>query len=109
MSDLESKTQVLIENFTHHAKLIGIPFGGCFAGGMFGFFFSEKPVQSFEDITNDHVNAFSKFHAGMLKKGILFAPSAYEASLFHILIQKYTYSTLLKLSLRWLKIFLPNK
>jgi glutamate-1-semialdehyde 2,1-aminomutase len=50
------------------------------AGGMFGFFFTDKPIKCFEDAKNHmDVNKFKEIYIKMLEQGIYFAPSAYEA------------------------------
>ncbi len=51
-----------------------------YSGGMFGFFFSEKPIHNYEDAkANIDVNLFRKFYLAMLEEGVYFAPSAFEA------------------------------
>ncbi len=50
------------------------------AGGMFGFFFTKKPIKSFEDAkANIDTEFFKKIYLSMLERGVYFAPSAYEA------------------------------
>jgi glutamate-1-semialdehyde 2,1-aminomutase len=46
---------------------------------MFGFFFSETPVRSYEDAKRTDVERFKTFFHTMLDRGVYFAPSAYEA------------------------------
>ncbi len=48
-------------------------------GGMFGLFFSNQQVSSFEQATNCNIEQFKGFFHGMLGQGIYLAPSAYEA------------------------------
>lgn len=53
---------------------------GCVYAGMFGFFFSEKPVTCFEDAAaNSDGERFAKYHRMMLERGVYLAPSMYEA------------------------------
>jgi glutamate-1-semialdehyde 2,1-aminomutase len=50
------------------------------AGGMFGFFFTKKPIKSFEDAkANLDLEKFKDIYIKMLEQGVYFAPSAYEA------------------------------
>lgn len=77
---LEQESRLLIEGLEVLAKGCGIPFQGMYAGGMFGFFFSTAKVSSFYDIQPSHVESFTVFHREMLRQGIYFAPSAYEAA-----------------------------
>lgn len=49
-------------------------------GGMFGLFFtSARTVDSFEAATQCNLQQFKAFFAGMLNRGVYFAPSAFEA------------------------------
>ena len=47
--------------------------------GMFGFFFTEGPVSSFQDAKKSDTAKFGKFHRAMLQRGVYLAPSQYEA------------------------------
>ena len=48
-------------------------------GSIMSCFFTDKPVQNFEDVRATNVPAFKRFFAEMLRRGIYLAPSAYEA------------------------------
>lgn len=47
--------------------------------GMFGLFFTAGPVYSYEDAKKSDLVKFSRFHHGMLERGIYLAPSQFEA------------------------------
>jgi glutamate-1-semialdehyde 2,1-aminomutase len=48
--------------------------------GMFGFFFtSERKVDRYDKVMACDVERFKRFFHGMLREGVYFAPSAYEA------------------------------
>ena len=47
--------------------------------GMFGLFFTLGPVHSYEDAKKSDLSKFSRFHRGMLERGIYLAPSQFEA------------------------------
>ncbi|MEE2644672.1 MAG: glutamate-1-semialdehyde 2,1-aminomutase [Myxococcota bacterium] len=49
------------------------------AGTMFTLFFSEKPVENFEDAKNCDHERFGRFHQEMLARGVYLPPSGYEA------------------------------
>jgi glutamate-1-semialdehyde 2,1-aminomutase len=49
------------------------------AGTMFGMFFSDVPVTSWDTARRADTNRFAAFHAAMLERGIYFAPSQFEA------------------------------
>lgn len=46
---------------------------------MFGLFFTEGPVHNYEDAKKSDLSKFSRFHRGMLERGIYLAPSQFEA------------------------------
>jgi glutamate-1-semialdehyde 2,1-aminomutase len=46
---------------------------------MFGLFFSDQQVNSFEQATQCNIEQFKAFFHGMLDEGVYMAPSAYEA------------------------------
>ena len=62
---------------------IGKEFGLTVCGGnisaMFGLFFYQGPVHNYEDAKKSDLSKFSKFHRGMLERGIYLAPSQFEA------------------------------
>ena len=47
--------------------------------GMFGLFFTLGPVHNYEDAKKSDLSKFSRFHRGMLERGIYLAPSQFEA------------------------------
>ena len=55
--------------------------------GMFGFFFTNGPVDCFEDATKADTAKFGRFHRGMLERGVYLAPSAYEVSCTRYILQ----------------------
>ena len=46
---------------------------------MFGFFFSKKLPENFEDVCATNSKVFQNFFIKSLSKGIYFAPSKFEA------------------------------
>ncbi|MEA3490848.1 MAG: glutamate-1-semialdehyde 2,1-aminomutase [Campylobacterota bacterium] len=68
----------LMRGFKSAADSAGIPLVTNVRGSMFGFFFSDKPVDNFEEALENDSEAFAKFHKGMLDRGIYLACSAYE-------------------------------
>jgi len=56
-----------------------IPFICDQLGGMFGFFFSERPVHSFAEAKASRSELFRNFFWQMLESGIYFPPSPFEA------------------------------
>lgn len=77
---LEDKSIQLTEGFKSIATEAGIPMATEYAGGMFGFFFSElDKVTSFAEATACDVDRFNRFFHSMLDQGVYLAPSLYEA------------------------------
>ncbi len=77
--ELSEKVEFLTNGILDAAKTAGIDMTCNRVGGMFGLFFSNKQVSSFEQATQCNLDQFQKFFHGMLKQGVYMAPSAYEA------------------------------
>lgn len=78
-AELSRKSNWLIDEMRRSAGQNGIPFQTNVMGGMFGFFFAEKPVRNYQDAAESDQDRFRKFFMGMLKEGIYLAPSAFES------------------------------
>jgi len=76
---LDRITTKLAEGMLEVAKETGHVACGGHLSAMFGFFFTEGPVHSFEDAKKSDIEKFGKFHRGMLEHGVYLAPSQYEA------------------------------
>lgn len=77
--ELSKKVTFLTDGILDAAKSAGINMTCNRVGGMFGLFFSEHQVNSFEQATQCNIEQFKRFFHGMLDEGIYLAPSAYEA------------------------------
>ena len=74
------KTKKLALGLQSVAAEVNIPLAVNYAGGMFGYFFSdEKQVTNFQQVCACDVERFKKFFHLMLEQGIYLAPSAFEA------------------------------
>ncbi|MEK9702066.1 MAG: glutamate-1-semialdehyde 2,1-aminomutase [Deltaproteobacteria bacterium] len=78
-AELSRKSNWLINEMRQSAGQNGIPLQTNVMGGMFGFFFAEKPVRNYQDAAESDQDRFRKFFMGMLKEGIYLAPSAFES------------------------------
>ena len=78
-AELSRKSNWLIDEMRQSAGQHGIPLQTNVMGGMFGFFFAEKPVRIYQDAAESDQDRFRKFFMGMLKEGIYLAPSAFES------------------------------
>jgi glutamate-1-semialdehyde 2,1-aminomutase len=76
---LERRTARLVEGLLANAAELGVPATGGSYGSMWGVFFAEGPVRSFEDAKRSDVALFRRFFHGCLDRGVFFAPAAFEA------------------------------
>ena len=76
---LEKITSRLISGILASAKKHGHAVCGGSISGMFGFFFTEGPVNCFVDAAKSDTKKFAKWHRMMLERGVYLAPSQYEA------------------------------
>ena len=77
---LESNTKKLMDGLKNAAVKYNIDFQTSYAGGMFGFFFTDKKkIENFNDVKECNSVMFENFFKIMLSKGVYFAPSLFEA------------------------------
>ncbi len=76
---LEARAKGLVGGFKKIADAHGVPLQVEVRGSMFGFFFNENPVKNFDDAKRSDLEFFAKFHQEMIKRGIYFACSQFEA------------------------------
>nr|VFK36923.1 MAG: glutamate-1-semialdehyde 2,1-aminomutase [Candidatus Kentron sp. SD]VFK40570.1 MAG: glutamate-1-semialdehyde 2,1-aminomutase [Candidatus Kentron sp. SD]VFK78392.1 MAG: glutamate-1-semialdehyde 2,1-aminomutase [Candidatus Kentron sp. SD] len=77
---LSDTTRRLVKGLAARAEDVGIPFATHHLGGMFGMFFSEEPeITNFRQVMDCDQERFRRFFHGMLREGVYFAPSAFEA------------------------------
>jgi glutamate-1-semialdehyde 2,1-aminomutase len=82
--ELGSRTKYLTEGMKEIFYEVGMPIQVANIGSMFGFFFSKDPVTNFIEAKKSDIEYFKKFFHGMLKAGVYFAPSAFEAGFIGI-------------------------
>ena len=79
-AQLAEKTKTLALGLQRVAKEEGVSLAVNYAGGMFGYFFTEeKQVTNFTHVCACDIDKFKKFFHFMLDQGIYLAPSAFEA------------------------------
>lgn len=76
---LEFKAKKLVLGLQEIAESYDIALQVDYRGSMFGFFFNDTPVYSFEDALKSDTKRFAAFHQGMLDRGVYFACSQFEA------------------------------
>jgi len=79
-SKLTETTHKLVRGLIEVAQKNKIEFTANSVGGMFGIYFSEeKTIDTYQQVTRCRLEQFNQFFHGMLREGIYFAPSAFEA------------------------------
>jgi glutamate-1-semialdehyde 2,1-aminomutase len=76
---LDRLTKKLTLGLLDIAKATGHGVFGGQISAMFGLFFTHEPVHNYEDAKKSDLAKFSRFHRGMLERGIYLAPSQFEA------------------------------
>lgn len=76
---LAQKTTQLRDGLQQAADEAGIAFTTTGVCAMFGLYFCAGPINSYADAMRSSSAQFNQFFHGMLKRGVYFAPSAYEA------------------------------
>ena len=77
---LERRTRTLVDGLTAAADAVGVPFTAAHEGSLFGFFFHAGPVRNYAEAKQCDVKLFTRFHAAARSRGVLLAPSAFEAA-----------------------------
>jgi len=77
--ELERRTHALCDGLEAAAREAGVAFCTTRAPGMFGLYFREGPVETFEDAKASDTARFNRFFHAMLRRGVYLAPSAFEA------------------------------
>jgi glutamate-1-semialdehyde 2,1-aminomutase len=77
--DLEQRTHTLCDGLEAAARKAGVAFTTTRVPGMFGLYFREGPVETFEDAKASDTGRFNRFFHAMLERGVYLAPSAFEA------------------------------
>lgn len=78
--ELETLAARLEEGLTANFERLGLPYTINRVGSMLSLFFTDAPVRRFSDTERIDTNAFDRYFAEMLSRGIYLAPSAYEAA-----------------------------
>jgi glutamate-1-semialdehyde 2,1-aminomutase len=77
--ELEAAAGRLAQGFVSALTDAGIPASGNSVGSMWGVFFRDGPVRSFEDAQGADTGKFQLFHRACLDRGVFLAPSPFEA------------------------------
>ncbi len=78
-AELERRTHALCDGLEAAAREAGIAFVTTRAPGMFGLYFRDGAIESFDDAKASDSARFNRFFHAMLERGVYLAPSAFEA------------------------------
>jgi glutamate-1-semialdehyde 2,1-aminomutase len=76
---LERRTRRLVAGVLGVMAERGVAASGGSLGSMWGVFLAAGPVRTFEDAKRSDVETFRRFYHALLRRGVFFAPSAFEA------------------------------
>lgn len=76
---LEDIGNTLTNGMKENMQKLGVNYTLNHVGSMFTLFFTDKPVNNFEDAQTSDTALFGRYFQAMLKRGIYLAPSQYEA------------------------------
>ena len=77
---ITAQTANLVQGMRDIAARHGVPFSASHSGSMWGFFFHEGPVRTFEEAKKSDVDLFKRFFHAARRRGVSLAPSAFEAA-----------------------------
>jgi glutamate-1-semialdehyde 2,1-aminomutase len=75
----ESMSARLVDGMVEAAREVGIPVYAAAIGSMFGFYFSDRPVEDYGTAKQADAVRFAKYHRLMLEKGVYLPPAQLEA------------------------------
>jgi glutamate-1-semialdehyde 2,1-aminomutase len=77
---ITAQTGVLVQGMRDIAARHGVPFSASHAGSMWGFFFRDDPVRTYDDAKLSDTVLFKRFFHAARRRGVSLAPSAFEAA-----------------------------
>jgi glutamate-1-semialdehyde 2,1-aminomutase len=77
--ELDARTEKLVAGLAAVAASHGVPASVGHAGSMWGLYFTQGPVHSFDDARQTDTALFARWHKAALARGVFLAPSSFEA------------------------------
>lgn len=77
---ITAHTATLVNGMRGIAARHGVPFSASHAGSMWGFFFREETVHTYDDAKQSDTALFKRFFHAARRRGVSLAPSAFEAA-----------------------------
>ncbi|GAA0106780.1 glutamate-1-semialdehyde 2,1-aminomutase [Paraclostridium sordellii] len=78
-SELERKAKKLEEGLRANVEKLGLNYTVNRAGSLVCLFFAEGPINNYDDVTKCNVPMFNRYFEELLNRGILLAPTQFEA------------------------------
>lgn len=100
---LEEIGTTLTNGMKANMEKLGLKYTLNHVGSMFTLFFTDKPVNNFEDAKTSDTALFGRYFQAMLKRGIYLAPSQYEAMFLSTALTDEHIQTILDANLESLK------
>ena len=101
--ELSNKAKYFISEINRISKKYKINMSADSQGGMFGIYFTKKRVNNYNDILNTQEDRFVDFFQYMLKHGVFFAPSMFEAGFISSSHTKKDIDYTIKIYEKWVK------
>ena len=79
-SQLEATAKAVAEGVANEARRAGVPLTLNRVGAMWTWFFTQGPVNNYEQAATSNTEAFGCFHRAMLDQGAWLPPSQFEAA-----------------------------
>jgi glutamate-1-semialdehyde 2,1-aminomutase len=77
--ELDRRTDRLVAGLAALAASHGVPASVGHAGSMWGLYFTQGPVHSYDDARQTDTALFARWHKAALARGVFLAPSSFEA------------------------------
>ena len=78
-NELERKATKLEEGLRANVEKLGLNYTVNRAGSLVCLFFAEGPINNYDDVTKCNVPMFNRYFEELLNRGILLAPTQFEA------------------------------
>jgi glutamate-1-semialdehyde 2,1-aminomutase len=76
---LTALTARLTAGLNSNMERLGLPYRGKSIGSMFGLFFTDREVIDYDTALTSDTKLYSRYHHAMMSRGVLLAPSQFEA------------------------------
>ena len=100
---LEDIGNTLTDGMKENMQKLGVNYTLNHVGSMFTLFFTDKPVNNFDDAKTADTALFGRYFQAMLKRGIYLAPSQYEAMFLSTALTDEHIKTILRANYESLK------